>query len=104
MTRILYKAQCDDAKWTENELDYILIIRKDVTLNLNDNEVRDIKYCNENELSEMANDENVLISPWFRILYSSGRINEWWSILNAIVNNQYNIDEGIHDFYNRKMT
>ena len=100
VTRILYKALCDDTKWIEHELDYILIIKKDVALNLNENEVNDVKYCNPVDLFAMVNDEKILISPWFRILYGSGLINEWWSNLDEIFNKQYQIEEQIRDFYN----
>eukprot|EP01084_Bolivina_argentea_P305781 528275_1 len=98
MTRILYKALCDDIKWTEHELDYILIIRKDVTLNLNENEVRDIKYCTPYDLNEMINDKQLLISPWFKLLYQSGLVNKWWQQLDDIVHKNYHTSHQIHSF------
>ena len=99
MTRILYKAECDDIKWTEHELDYILIIKKNVTLDLNENEVGDIKYCTPKQLEDMVNDRKLSISPWFRILYKSGLVNQWWHDLDKIINKKYDIDTQIHDFY-----
>lgn len=102
MTRILYKALCDDEQWIEHELDYILIIRQNVALHLNDNEVQSIKYCSRSELTEMLRDPNVSISPWFRILTQSGFVNHWWDNIDDIVHTQDdsdNIDDQIHDFY-----
>merc|ERR1719203_1785821 len=93
MTRILYQALCDDAKWIEHELDYILVLRKDVALNLNENEVADAKYCDADELVAMVKDEKNLISPWFRILFGSGVINEWWSDLDKIIKKEYQVEE-----------
>mmetsp|Transcript_10262 Transcript_10262/g.15528 ORF Transcript_10262/g.15528 Transcript_10262/m.15528 type:complete len:265 (-) Transcript_10262:69-863(-) len=99
MTRILYKAECDDANWTEHELDYILIMRKNVTLHLNENEVEDIKYCTPKELEQMLNDTQLRISPWFKILYQSGYVSQWWKDLDNIVKKQYTVDTQIHNFY-----
>eukprot|EP00484_Ammonia_sp_Unknown_P014193 CAMPEP_0197081794 /NCGR_PEP_ID=MMETSP1384-20130603/214809_1 /TAXON_ID=29189 /ORGANISM="Ammonia sp." /LENGTH=272 /DNA_ID=CAMNT_0042520693 /DNA_START=888 /DNA_END=1706 /DNA_ORIENTATION=- len=101
MTRILYKAVCDDTRWSEHELDYILILRKNVTLNLNENEVSHTKYCTQQQLAQMVHDTELCISPWFRILYDSGLVHTWWSNLDDIVAKKYTIDDKIHDFYQK---
>ena len=61
VTRILYKKECDTL-WGEHELDYILFIRKNVELNVNENEIKDVKYVDKLELESMMNDRNVMKS------------------------------------------
>jgi len=105
MTRILYKALCDDEQWIEHELDYILIVRQNVALNLNENEVQNVKYCSRSELQDMFEDPSVCISPWFNILTQSGLVHQWWDDLENIVCTtpcSESLDETIHDFYNAK--
>lgn len=49
MTRILYTAP-SDKKWGEREIDYVLIIQKDIELNPNPNEVKECVYVSRNDL------------------------------------------------------
>eukprot|EP00042_Codosiga_hollandica_P033686 m.227781 g.227781 ORF g.227781 m.227781 type:complete len:104 (-) comp54245_c0_seq5:356-667(-) len=51
MTRIHYKAQSDPT-WGEHEIDYIFIIKRDVTVNPNPNEVKSYRYITKEELAE----------------------------------------------------
>ena len=55
LTRIHYVAP-SDGQWGEHEIDYILFMKADVTLSLNPNEIRDIKYVTPQELQEMFRD------------------------------------------------
>ncbi|KAJ9112665.1 hypothetical protein QFC22_006167 [Naganishia vaughanmartiniae] len=63
LTRIHYLAPCEvdektgeEGVWGEHEIDYILFATKDVTLDLNPNEVSDATYVNEQELRAMFDD------------------------------------------------
>lgn len=58
LTRIHYKAglycsvlllthQASDGIWGEHEIDYILIARGDVELNINPNEIQDVKWLSK---------------------------------------------------------
>ena len=49
MTRILYQAPSDH-KWGEREIDYVLVIQKDVELNPNPNEVKECVYVGRSDL------------------------------------------------------
>ncbi|CAJ0913779.1 3951_t:CDS:2, partial [Entrophospora sp. SA101] len=49
LTRIHYLAPSDDV-WGEHEIDYILIIRANVDLNINPNEAKETKYFSKDEL------------------------------------------------------
>ena len=51
LTRILY-ADVGDGVWGENEMDYVLFLIKDVDINPNPDEVREIRYINRDELDE----------------------------------------------------
>lgn len=56
LTRIHY-ASPSSGHWGEHEVDYILIIKANVKLDVNPNEVRDVKYVSQAELKEMFNDD-----------------------------------------------
>ena len=105
LTRIHYKA-ASDGKWGEHEIDYILVIQpeKDVTLEINPNEVRDIRYVMPNELKSMIakargektvangapSTENDLdngdsakpmLTPWFGLICET-LLFQWWDKLD----------------------
>uniref|UniRef100_A0A7C9D4U7 isopentenyl-diphosphate Delta-isomerase n=1 Tax=Opuntia streptacantha TaxID=393608 RepID=A0A7C9D4U7_OPUST len=79
--RMLYKAP-SDGKWGEHELDYLLFIIRDVSMNPNPDEVANVKYVNRKELKEIcrkadAGEEDVKLSPWFRLVVDNFLYN-WW--------------------------
>ncbi|CAG8460624.1 16409_t:CDS:2, partial [Dentiscutata heterogama] len=51
LTRIHYVAPSDGI-WGEHEIDYVLIIRADVDLDLNPNEVKAVEYLSLEELTQ----------------------------------------------------
>ncbi|XP_071731199.1 isopentenyl-diphosphate Delta-isomerase I-like [Rutidosis leptorrhynchoides] len=79
--RILYKAP-SDGKWGEHELDYLLFIVRDVSMNPNPDEVADVKYVNREQLRELvmkadAGEDGLKLSPWFRIVVDNF-LYKWW--------------------------
>lgn len=79
--RMLYKAP-SDGKWGEHELDYLLFIIRDVSMNPNPDEVANVKYVNQVELKEIcgkadAEEEGVKLSPWFRLVVDNF-LYQWW--------------------------
>lgn len=50
LTRFLYKAQSNGGLWGEHEIDYVLIIRKDVSIKPNLNEVKNFHYLPQKDL------------------------------------------------------
>ncbi|KAL9665295.1 hypothetical protein QQ045_020710 [Rhodiola kirilowii] len=79
--RMLYKAP-SDGKWGEHELDYLLFIVKDVSVNPNPDEVADIKYVNKEQLKEIlrkadAGEEGLKLSLWFRLVVDNF-LYKWW--------------------------
>lgn len=98
LTRILYAAPSSSA-WGEHELDYILMLRGDVTTNLNKDEVSEVEWVARNDLTSFT--EHVertggSITPWFKFI-SQSLLPTWWEHLD-------NIDslvdhKTIHKFY-----
>ncbi|KAG9446677.1 hypothetical protein H6P81_012805 [Aristolochia fimbriata] len=82
--RMLYKAP-SDGKWGEHEVDYLLFIVRDVTVNPNPDEVADVKYVNRDQLKELlrkadTGEDGVKLSPWFRLVVDNFLL-KWWTHL-----------------------
>lgn len=92
VSRIHYLAE-SDATWGEHEVDYILIVKRDVRVEENPNEVASTKYVSPSELAGMINDPNVLLTPWFRLITTGstdvsakkdGLLDKWWASLDTV--------------------
>ncbi|KIW34363.1 isopentenyl-diphosphate delta-isomerase [Cladophialophora immunda] len=87
LTRIHYLAP-SDGKWGEHEIDYILFIEADVTLDINKNEVQDTRWVSPDELRQMfkdvetqsGRDKALKYTPWFRLI-CEGMLFQWWDKL-----------------------
>eukprot|EP01062_Namystynia_karyoxenos_P071236 TRINITY_DN66679_c0_g1_i1.p1 TRINITY_DN66679_c0_g1~~TRINITY_DN66679_c0_g1_i1.p1 ORF type:complete len:285 (+),score=89.07 TRINITY_DN66679_c0_g1_i1:86-856(+) len=85
--------------WGEHEVDYILLIRAQVDLKPNPEEVEDTRYVTLPELREMMADPQLRWSPWFRIIVDRF-LAKWWADLDtALTTNDY-VDDGIHTVLN----
>ncbi|PVV05134.1 hypothetical protein BB560_000348 [Smittium megazygosporum] len=99
LTRILYKAPSDN-KWIEHELDYIFIVKADVNLKPNPNEVKSTRYVTPQELDllfKTSESENILLTPWFKLIYNSF-LKDWWNNLENT--NSLSKDNKIHNMIN----
>jgi len=93
VSRIHYLAESDET-WGEHEIDYILIIQKDVTVVKNPNEVASTQYVSLNDLKALILDPNTLLTPWFRLMTTGtidpksnkqgGLLDKWWAALSHI--------------------
>ncbi|XP_055469173.1 isopentenyl-diphosphate Delta-isomerase 1 [Psammomys obesus] len=95
LTRIYYKAQSDGI-WGEHEIDYILFLRKDVTLNPDPNEIKSYCYVSKEELKEIvkrAASGEIKLTPWFKIITDTF-LFKWWDNLNNL--SQFVDHEKIH--------
>lgn len=95
LTRIYYKAQSDSI-WGEHEIDYILFVRKNVTLNPDPNEIKSYSYVSKEEVEEMlkkATRGEIKITPWFQIIAETF-LFKWWDNLSHL--NQFVDHEKIH--------
>lgn len=88
LTRIHYKSQNVpfDGVWGEHEIDYIIFVQRDVTLQLNSNEVKDVRYVNRNALLSFVDESKkgtVLITPWFQLIFVHF-LTTWWNSLEDL--------------------
>ncbi|KAG2180992.1 hypothetical protein INT43_008574 [Umbelopsis isabellina] len=82
LTRIHYLAP-SDGMWGEHEIDYIFIIKADIDMNVNPNEVRDSRYVTADELRAMFEDPNVKMTPWFKLICETF-LFKWWASLDNL--------------------
>jgi len=99
LSRVHYKAE-SNGKWGEHEIDYILFIQRDVTVNANPEEVAAHKYVSQDELATMLSNSQlgegseedeaegpVFVTPWFKLIAtpsngaSSSLLSTWWNAL-----------------------
>jgi isopentenyl-diphosphate delta-isomerase len=93
VSRIHYLAESDET-WGEHEIDYILIVQKDVTVVPNPNEVASVQYVSLAELKKLIQDPNTKLTPWFRLMTTGGidaksskeegLLDKWWGALSHI--------------------
>jgi isopentenyl-diphosphate Delta-isomerase len=87
LTRIHYLAP-SDGKWGEHEIDYILFIQANVTLEINKNEVKDTRWVSADELRQMftdvesktGQDKDLKYTPWFKLICES-MLFKWWDAM-----------------------
>jgi len=92
VSRIHYLAE-SDATWGEHEVDYILIVKRNVRVEENPNEVASTRYVTPSELTALINDPSVLLTPWFRLITTGstdvsakkdGLLDKWWAALDHV--------------------
>ena len=84
ITKMHYKARADQ-KWIEHEVDYIFVLKKDVNINPNPNEIQKTRYVDEDELDELFNKsitDDVKIGPWFRLIRDNFLSGIWANLDN----------------------
>ncbi|KAI5842963.1 IDI1, isopentenyl diphosphate:dimethylallyl diphosphate isomerase [Morchella snyderi] len=82
LTRIHYMAP-SDGLWGEHEIDYILFIKAQVSLDINPNEVQAYKYVTADELKAMFTDEKLAFTPWFKLICNT-MLFEWWENMGSL--------------------
>ncbi|KAF7280825.1 isopentenyl-diphosphate Delta-isomerase 1-like [Rhynchophorus ferrugineus] len=83
VTRIHYK-DARDGKYGEHEIDYIIIIKKDVQLSLNLNEISEVRYVARDEIDEFLRETDGELTPWVEMLIRNGKLKYWWDNLDRI--------------------
>ena len=87
ITKMHYKSRADE-KWIEHEVDYIFVVKMDVQINPNSNEIQRIKYVDKKELDnlfEMSNNGDVKIGPWFRLIRNNF-LDKIWENMESLKN------------------
>ncbi|PXY75203.1 MAG: hypothetical protein CXX81_19020, partial [Methanobacteriota archaeon] len=98
ITKMHYRARAD-IKWIEHELDHILLIQADVDLDINPNEISEIRWVNKSQLEDLiSNSPNngEFIAPWFNEIYSRFT-SQWWGHLDEVSSLQDNVVHHIGD-------
>ncbi|KAL4227805.1 ATP-dependent DNA helicase Q4 [Mactra antiquata] len=88
ITRIQYMSENrpQDGIFGENEIDYVLIIQKDVDVSINLNEVKCAEYVSQEELKHIldkADNNEILITPWFKLICDNF-LFKWWNGLKNL--------------------
>lgn len=84
LTRIHYKAvnPCDN-RWGEHEIDYVLFIQKDVTIDPNNDEVSEIQWVPRSEIENFVKTVKSPLTPWFRLILKH-KLLYWWDNLDTL--------------------
>ncbi|XP_074051181.1 isopentenyl-diphosphate Delta-isomerase 1-like [Macrotis lagotis] len=85
VSRTHYKLRSDEV-WGEHEIGYLLLIRKDVTLNPDPKEVKDCIYVTKEELEDLLKKDNKdksMFSGWFHII-ANPFLFKLWDNLNDL--------------------
>jgi len=96
ITRMHYRAPCEGSQWGEHEMDYILILRADVQLAPNANEVSRVLYVTRSELAHLLAEQQrvgVKLTPWFRLITDTW-LMRWWQNLDNL--KQFEDHQTIH--------
>ncbi|OAF69440.1 hypothetical protein A3Q56_02802 [Intoshia linei] len=97
VTRIIYSAvSCDN--WCENELDYVLLCKKNVSIHPNLNEVSGFEFVDDSRLKEMIERKKYTFSPWFKLLLEQEHIKNWWNYI--LTNNMKTIKQHQEKIFN----
>lgn len=84
VTRVLYKASSDGI-WGEHEVDYVLLLCKDLAINPNPNEVHTCRWVTFDGVCSMlreAETGTISLSPWFKRIADSPLLSSWWEALD----------------------
>ncbi len=99
ITKMRYCARMNET-WTEREIDHILVIKADVDLAPNPNEISEVMWVSEAELEAMLIDESAeagVIAPWFRCIAASVMNEDWWQAVGNPEALSALVDEKIQD-------
>eukprot|EP00656_Telonema_subtile_P030176 TRINITY_DN33195_c0_g1_i1.p1 TRINITY_DN33195_c0_g1~~TRINITY_DN33195_c0_g1_i1.p1 ORF type:complete len:322 (-),score=87.72 TRINITY_DN33195_c0_g1_i1:108-1073(-) len=90
-----------EAIWGEHEIDYILLIKADVTVDANPEEVSATKSVTREECVQMLQDDSLLWSPWCRVIAEQFLLPDggWWHMLDeALTTDKFVDTTRVHTF------
>uniref|UniRef100_A0A2P2I9J6 isopentenyl-diphosphate Delta-isomerase n=1 Tax=Hirondellea gigas TaxID=1518452 RepID=A0A2P2I9J6_9CRUS len=86
LSRILYSGHVPGSPFAEHEVDYIFFLQKDVTLQLNPEEVMSAQYVSRSDITQYLKkleQEKVPITPWFSLIVKHFLL-KWWDNLSCL--------------------
>jgi len=99
MTKMRYAARMNET-WIERELDHILVMKADLQVNPNPNEVADTRWVTFDELEAMLLAETSpgeVVAPWFRCIAARIMTEAWWDAGGEVEASKALSDDRIHD-------
>ncbi len=96
ITRMEYMARMNEV-WVEHEIDHIMVVRADVEVSPNPNEIEETRWVSQDELNKMVDEHNagnLVIAPWFDLIRIH-LLNKWWDDIDDMTPH---IDGIIHRF------
>lgn len=89
MNRLAYRAESDGGLWGESEIDYIFILKKNLELSPNPEEIQDFRYVTREQMQDLlasANRHKIKVTPWVRLLARDFLFKYWDNLdnLNSI--------------------
>jgi geranylgeranyl diphosphate synthase type I len=99
MTKLRYAARMNET-WIERELDHILVMKADLQVNPNPNEVADTRWVTYDELEAMLLAEpspGEVVAPWFRCIAARIMTEAWWDAGGEVDASKALSDDLIHD-------
>lgn len=94
LTRIIYKSLGDNI-WGEHEVDYVLFIKKDLTIIPNPEEVSEIHFVSKSHFNDFINNSKEPITPWFNLI-AKNKLALWWDNLDSL--DKFMDHKTIHSF------
>lgn len=85
VNKLAYRAVSDGGKWGEAEIDYIFILKKNVELRPNPEEVQSYRYVTRSEMRELLTkqeEKDVRITPWVKLLGRELLFKYWDNLQN----------------------
>lgn len=98
VNKVAYRATSDCGKWGEAEIDYIFVLRKNLKLDINPEEVQSYRYVDRSEmkrlLSAQGESNSIKVTPWLRLLARDHLFRYWDNLedLSKVIDNQSIID------------
>jgi len=83
LTRVHYIDR-GDGQWGEHEIDYILFLQKNVDVKPNAGEVSEVRWIKNADLTQEIAKLDAPLTPWFRLILTSGRLKMWWDNLDRL--------------------
>uniref|UniRef100_A0A1B6C3P3 isopentenyl-diphosphate Delta-isomerase n=1 Tax=Clastoptera arizonana TaxID=38151 RepID=A0A1B6C3P3_9HEMI len=82
LTRIHYFSK-GDGVWGEHEIDYILLMKQDLILKPNPDEVGEVCYVGRNDFSNFLKTLSDPVTPWFKLIVHNTLL-PWWDNLHQL--------------------
>lgn len=85
VNRLAYRAESDGGKWGEAEIDYVFIMKKNVELKLNPEEVQSYRYVTKLEMKDILLNHhkyNIKITPWVKLMARDFLFKYWDNLSN----------------------